>query len=303
MFTHLTIAATVGLLGATAGSATFLVEASTDTTTDSSQPSTETTAATDDSSDDSSTTTGEARVAAAIEGFEERATELGFVDTGSSDGSTTDTSTAATGDTGDTGDTSSDTATDDTVSDEDELFAACDGEAIFAGIEDDFPGSIAQQASNNFEFRTAETDSTEFSFSDIPEGVFATAVVIDPDSIKKADEIIDWFGLPETAECLSDALDDTLNQPQDPDSSSPSGAEISSEVTNTDDLGIADNSSSMAFDIEIDVLGAPLTVHTDFVIARGGDSIAVIGSTNNGDPQSGFDAAEELSNLIDDLNG
>lgn len=291
MFTHLTIAATVGLLGVTAGSATFLVEASTDTTTDSSQPSTETTAATDDSSDDSSTTTGEARVAAAIEGFEERATELGFVDTGSSDGSTT----AATDDTGDT-------ATDDTVSDEDELFAACDGEAIFAGIEDDFPGSIAQQASNNFEFRTAETDSTEFSFSDMPEGVLATAVVIDPESIEKADEIIDWFGLPETAECLSDALDDTLNQPQDPDSSSPSGAEISSEVTNTDDLGIADNSSSMAFDIEIDVLGAPLTVHTDFVIARGGDSIAVIGSTNNGDPQSGFDAAEELSNLIDDLN-
>jgi hypothetical protein len=230
----------------------------------------------------------EARLDAAMAGFNERMTAAGWESQGPVEDDADDEE--------DADDAEAEAAGDEAV-------AECFGEmpAILENDDlDEFPGQTASSESEEFlwPLPADATDTTEaFSFDLAEETAAAFAVTVDDANVATVTEFVELFGAKETGDCIREGLEAEMAAESD-DSEIPVEFEIN--VSNEADLGIGDPSAALSFDVST-VFMVPITLSADVVFAQVGNDLVGVAYTVTGDAQSDFDPRAELELIVDSL--
>ena len=237
----------------------------------------------------------QARLDAAIEGFESRMTEAGWVPQDAARDDETDTSGAP-----------DDEADEDDVSIGDEEFAACFGDLAdaFGGMDgtEEFPGQIAERTSDEFAWLpdsdvTATTEA--FSFDIAEQTVEASAAAVADEQVPMVTRLIEILGDQATGQCMRDAFATAMSE--EPESGDiPIDLEI--EVTNEADLGIGDHSASLGMTMSM-VFFVPIQFNFETAIAQVDNTVVAVSHSITGEAMTEFDPADELRMIVADLDG
>jgi hypothetical protein len=231
----------------------------------------------------------QARLDAAIDSFEQRLTEAGWV--------------------GAPAEEDEDDDDDDGESDAlgDDEFNACFGE-LASVLEDaggeEFPGQTAIRESLEFTFVPAgavpET-TEEFSFDlDAEETVVAFAVSVDDTGTELLDALVDTMGAKETGDCMREAMEaDMASSSTDEDIP----AEFEFAVANEAGLGVGERSARVQFGFDMDFMGMSMVFDFNMYMARVDRDLVMVMHGTFGTPEelSGFDPLGELQTLLDAL--
>lgn len=190
----------------------------------------------------------------------------------------------------------------------DEQFEECLGElsTVFDNSDEMFPGETARGYSDEFAFElpSAGPDTTDvFSFDlDEEETVAGFALSVDEASVPTLSTFVELVGSEATGECLQDALETEMA------AASPGTDEIDIpfqmdfEVTNQADLGVGDESASFGFAISGLVMGIPIDLDAEVVVARVGRHLVAVNYSTTGAQNSGIDPVAELQSVADALS-
>jgi hypothetical protein len=231
----------------------------------------------------------EARLDAAMAGFNERMTAAGWESQGPVEDDEDD-------DESEDDDAEADAAGDSAV-------AECFGEmpAILENDDlDEFPGQTASSESEEFLWPSPAdaTGTTEaFSFDLAEETAAAFGATVDDANVSTVTEFVDLFGAKETGDCIREGLEAEMAAESD-DSEIPVEFEIN--VSNDADLGIGERSAALSFDVST-VFMVPITLSADVVFAQVGNDLVGVAYTVTGDAQSDFDPRAELELIVDSL--
>lgn len=284
MLRSLALTTVVAGLTLSAGAAS----ASTDTTSPTATTSSgagKSSGTTDDSSagSTSSSLPSDPAVQAAIDAFEQRLVEAGFVDTGRPASSDSQ------------GDSDPTATTPETTN----PFEECNA-AFFEGETDTLPGAEASTESNAFVFEDrSSTDTTEMFDMTQPQQMSAVVATIDPASRQQVDDIIAGLTDPATLECLNQAMQDQLESQMGSGDELPPDA-IKIEMSTPGAPGVGETSGEIDFAMEVNFMFV-IKVDARILIARQGDYVAMISQTNSGGATSDLDAVEQLGLLVADL--
>ena len=165
-------------------------------------------------------------------------------------------------------------------------------------VEDDgtLIGESGRASSNTFDFADPDaTVSTDlFAFADST-SIAAFVFVVDEAHQDGLGTIVDVFASPDTATCLTQAL-----QAQDTTSDttfSPGDFAIANEG----DLGLGDQSASMTSTIHFEFDGSSTDYHSTIAIARVDRALAMTFSDWSGDTEPDFSAEDALAAVVDAL--
>ena len=231
----------------------------------------------------------QSRLDAAIDAFEQRLTDAGWV-----------------GEPAEEGD-------DDQVEDEGDLttggddFDACFGElaAIFENVDaEEFPGQTAIRESLEFTFSPDGVPATteEFSFDlGNEETAAAVAVSVDDSGLELLDSFVEQMGDKATGECIRQAMEAEMTT----DSASPDEVAMDFEyqVENEADLGIGDRSARLTYGFGGSVMGMSMVIDVDMYLARVDHDLVMLihGTFGSTEVASTFDPLAELQTLVDSL--
>lgn len=227
---------------------------------------------------------------AAMESFNERMVEAGWVSQGPSD----DAFGSA----------------DDEPSQNDEAMNACFGDlgAIFEGLDqDEFPGEIARSSSDRFTFTpsTAESSTTEsIMFFPAEEEIAALALSVDDAHVEFIGEFLDVFGAKETSDCMKAALEAEMAPDMDGTDAMEIALEFDVQAATQSDLSVGDHSALLTFGISVNMFGAPIDLAGTVAIASVDNHVVGVMHSTSGaaDLTSGFDPIDELQALIDSIS-
>jgi len=236
------------------------------------------------------TPTGDqARLDAAIEAFEQRMTDAGWVGEPAEEGDD-----AAEGE-------------DDSALGDDEL-NACLGElaVIFENVDsEEFPGQTGMRESLEFTYlpEGAVPETTEeFSFDlEAEETAAAIAVSVEDSGVELLDSFVDKIGAKETGDCMREAMEAEMAADAT-DEEMPVG-DFSFEVENEADLGVGDRSARLTFDLAVELMGIELAFDVDMYLVRVGHDLVIVihGTFGEVETMSGFDPLAELQTIVDSL--
>ena len=236
----------------------------------------------------------QARVDAAIDAFEQRVTDAGWI-----------------------GDPSADDEPDDTFDDEfeddsdtsDDPFNECFGElsGLFEDAENaEFPGQTALRESREFTYApegAAPETTEEFSFElEAEETIAAFAISVDESGADLLDSFVDTIGAKETGDCMREAMEGEM-------ATSSSDEELVSElefaVENEADIGIGDRSARVSFDMSATLMGIAFDLDFNMYLARVDRDLAMVvhGTVGDVETMSGLDPLAELQTVVDSLAG
>jgi hypothetical protein len=229
----------------------------------------------------------QARLDAAIAGFEQRMTNAGWTSQAPADdddGASIDLDI-------------------DEMSEEDAAFAECFGElgVPVEGDLEELPGETARSESDDYAFvETSEASETTelFSFDFDGETISAFAVSVDESELATVERFVEVFGAKETADCLQSAFDSLM-------AGEIEGADVpvdfDVEVTTASDLGIGDQNARFELSLSGEVMGFSVDTVTQLVMSRVGSDLVAVAYVALGEAVSGIDPVEELQLLVDEL--
>jgi hypothetical protein len=231
----------------------------------------------------------QARLDAAIDGFEQRLTDAGWVGEPADDDEDEDDADAG----------------GDAIGDDE--FNECFGE-LAAVLEDvdgeEFPGQTAMRESLEFTFVPAgavpeTTEEFSFELGD-EETVAAFAVSVDDTGTQLLDSLVDTMGAKETGDCVREAMEAEM-APSSSDEEIP--AEFEFAVANEADLGVGERSARLQLGFDMDFMGMSMVFDFSMYLARVDRDLVMLMHGTFGTPakMSGFDPLAELQTLVDAL--
>ena len=242
----------------------------------------------------------QARLDAAIDAFEQRMTDAGWIGEPSEDDEPDDTFEP---------DDSFDDEFEDDSDTSDDPFNECFGElsGLFEDAENaEFPGQTALRESREFTYApegAAPETTEEFSFElDAEETIAAFAISVDESGADLLDSFVDTIGAKETGDCMREAMEEEM-------ASSSSDEELVSElefaVENEADIGIGDRSARVSFDMSATLMGIAFDLDFNMYLARVDRDLAMVvhGTVGDVETMSGLDPLAELQTIVDSLAG
>lgn len=248
----------------------------------------------------SAQTDDQRRLDAAVDEFEQRMTEAGWV------------GEPADEDDDDVDEDVEDDADEDDGAIADDEFTECLGEmaAVFEGNADDdeFPGQTALRESMEFTFQPAGVGSTPettegFSFDiEAEETIAAFAVSVDDSGVDVLDTFVDTIGSKETGDCMREAMEADMAADTGPDDVP---MELEVEVANEADIGVGDRSARLQFAMSTSFMGIPFVFDFSMYMARVDHDLVMVVHGTFGEPEtlSGIDPIAELQTIVDSLAG
>lgn len=190
----------------------------------------------------------------------------------------------------------------------DDQFEECLGElsTVFDSSDETFPGETARSYSDEFVFElpSAGPDTTDvFSFElDEEETVAGFALSVDEANVPTLSSFVELIGSEATGECLQAALEAEMATETESSDGVDIPFQLDFEVTTDADLGVGDESASFAFSISGLMMGIPIDVNAEVVLARVGRHLVTLAySTAAGAQNSGIDLVAELQSVADGL--
>jgi hypothetical protein len=237
----------------------------------------------------STSTADQARLDAAIDAFEQRMTDAGWM-----------------GEPAEEGEDDAEGEDDSAMGDDE--FNACLGELafIFENVDDDeFPGQTGMRESLEFTYlpEGAVPETTEeFSFElEAEETAASIAVSVEDSSIELLDSFVDAIGAKETGDCMREAME--AEMAADATDEEMPISDFSFEVENEADLGIGDRSARLTFGLAAELMGIEFALDMDMYLVRVGRDLVIVihGTFGEVVTMSGFDPLAELQTIVDSL--
>jgi len=193
---------------------------------------------------------------------------------------------------------------------DDEAINDCFGDlgAIFEGLdEDEFPGEIARSSSDGFTFTPlrAESSTTESTmFFPEEEEVAALAVSVDDAHSGLIGEFLDVLGARETSACMKTAMEAEMAADPDDTDAMDIALEFDVQAATQGDLGVGDHSALLTFGISMNMFGTPIDIAGTMAFASVDNHLVGVMHSISGatEPTSGFDVIDELRALVDSIS-
>ncbi len=134
-----------------------------------------------------------------------------------------------------------------------------------------------------------------FAFSDST-SIYAVVFVVDEAHQDGLGTLVDVFGSPDTASCLTAAL-----QAADTTTGDTTFAPGDFVITNESDLGVGDQSASLTSSINFEINGVSGGFHSQVAVARVDRALAIAFSDWSSDTEPDFTAEDALAAVVDAL--
>jgi hypothetical protein len=228
----------------------------------------------------------QARLDNAIDSFEQRLTDAGWV-----------------GEPAEADETDDDDDGSDSIGDDE--FNECFGElsAILEDVDaEEFPGQTAMRESLEFTYvPDGAVPATTEEFFDLgdEETVAAFAVSVDDTGTALLDELVDAMGAKDTGDCMREAMEADMG----PSSTDEEEIEFEFAVANEADLGVGERSARVQFGLDMNFMGMPMVFDFNMYLTRVDRDLVMLMHGTFGTPEelSGFDPLAELQTLVDAL--
>lgn len=164
-------------------------------------------------------------------------------------------------------------------------------------VSDDgtFVGETARTLSDNYEFAAGGVPPTTdpLSFSIDENSISAAVMLLDDQHAEAVGAVVEAFGSAKVRDCLNEYLTE-LNTT---DSSDTTGT---IETTNSNDLGVGDQSSMFSVHFSFSIAGEKTELGTSVAMARVDRALALVISVSSG-RAGGLPPEDALANIVDSL--